>query len=543
MPASSYPPILAPPRSGRSPASLRAFVPLLHFRAWRGNTNRLTLTPLARIHLLPYGQQVPRVGHGDSPMAQEQSVLPKASDLLELASRPAQVIEHPSWTAARETALARVIAGPCLVVMLGPPGSGKTALLRNLAITIRERGWAACLLDFDDGRSDLGRVDVVLVDEADRISAARLDELSRRGQRPVVLAVLPASGERFRHYPGLTIVQLASLSADQACAFIAERLAQLGLPMACLTEAAWAGLVAHARGVPRLLTALLGLSLFVAGEAGASQVTGTHVEQAVAVRGGGAASEKIEPARTNADPAGGDVPAFLSGDRATADREGQERRRRRTQGVAALVAICLFAAAGMLLTGGRQRAVDRTVSSGFGVPRIVGTEKAVTTSAVNGPAAPNPPKEVASAPTLPAGPVIPPAPASPPAAPPEPNGAAAPPTRPPPAAVSGVAAQELPSGAVVHVVMIYPRGDQAAAQRGLDLVRMLRSDGFAVGDPFPAPPRESRRSISYYFAQDEGAAAEIGRRIGGQYGEGRLVRVPPSAGLPRPGTIEIALGD
>jgi len=474
-------------------------------------------------------------------MAQEQSVLPKASDLLELARRPAQVIGHPSWTTARETALALATAGPRLIVLLGPPGSGKTTLLRDLATTLRERRRAVCLLDFDDSRFELARADVVLVDEADRISAVRLDELSRRGGRTVVLAVLPASGERFCHYPDVTTVRLASLSADQACTFLAERLAQLGLPMACLTEAAWTGLVAHARGVPRLLIALLGLSLFIAGEGGASQVTGTHVERAVAVRSGGVASDKIGPVRANADPAGR-VPAFLSGDRAT-DRTGrrERERRRRTQAAAGLVAICLFAAGGLLLTGGPQRAVDRTASLGSAAPPTVGTENAASIAA-NGRSAPHPPKEVGSAPTLPAGRVIPPAPASLPVAPAAArNGAAAPPT-PAPAAVNDVAL-ELPSGAVVHVVLIYPRGNQAAEQRGLDLARLLRSDGFAVGDPFPVPPRESRRGISYYFAQDEGTAAEIGRRIGGQYGSGRLVRLPPSAGLPRPGTIEIALGD
>ena len=477
-------------------------------------------------------------------MAQEQSVLPKASDLLELARRPVQVIGHPSWTTACETALGLITAGPRLIVLLGPPGSGKTTLLRNRATTLRERRRAVCLLDFDNSRPDLARADVVLVDEADRISTVRLDELSRRGGRAVVLAVLPASGERFQHYPDVTIVRLASLSADHACAFLAERLTQLGLPMACLTEAAWTGLVAHARGVPRLLIALLGLSLFIAGEGGASQVTGTHVERAVAVRSGAVASEKIEPVRANTDPAKRG-PAFLSGDRAR-DRTGggkRERQRRwRTQAVAALVAICLFAAAGVLRTGGPPRAVDQTATFASGTPPTAGTENAASITAANRRSAPHPPKEVTSAPALPAGPVIPHAPASLAVAPTAAeNGAAAPPTR-AAAAVTDVAL-ELPSGAVVHVVMIYPRGDRAAEQRGLDLARLLRSDRFAVGDPFPVPPRESRRGISYYFAQDEGAAAEIGRRIGGQYGEGRLVRLPPSAGLPRPGTIEIALGD
>jgi energy-coupling factor transporter ATP-binding protein EcfA2 len=473
-------------------------------------------------------------------VAQEQSVLPKASDLAELASRPAQVIEHPSWTTARETVLAQVTARPCLIVMLGPPGSGKTTLLRNLTSTLRERGRAACLLVFDDNRPDLERADVVLADEADRISSARLHELSRGGERPVVLAVLPASGERFWNYPGVTTVRLASLPPDQACAFLAERLAQLGLPNGCLTEAAWARLVAHARGVPRLLIALLGLSLFVAGEAGARQVTGAHVEEAVWVRGGGADPDEIEPALANADSVEQDVPRFLAGGgpaASAADRKSERRRRRRTQVVATLVATCLFAAAGALLTGRQQRAVEQTASSRAGPVPIVSTQKAVSVTT----GTPGPPKEVASEPALPAAPVIPPAPASPPLAPaPEPNNAAAPPAA-APAAVAG-ATQELPSGALIHVVIIYPRGDQAAAQRAKDLARRLRSAGLALGDPFPVPPRESKRGIRYYFAQDESAAIEVGRRLGGQYGEGRLVRLRRSAGLPRPGTIEIALG-
>lgn len=470
-------------------------------------------------------------------MAQEQSILPKASDLLELASRPTQIIEHPSWTTARETALALVTAGPCLIVLLGPPGSGKSALLRSLATALCERGQDVCLLDFDDSRPDLGRADVVLVDEADRISEVRLDELSRRGGRPVVLAVLPTSGERFRHYPGVTMVRLASLSPDQACAFISGRLAQLGLPMACLTEAAWAELVAHARGVPRLLIALLGLSLFVAGEDGARQVAGTHVQRAAAVRDGSADSDKIQPALASADPARRDVPVFLAAG-GSADRKSGRRPRRPTQVVAALVAICLFAAAGALLTGGRQRAVDQT-SSVSAVPPVVGTKQAVSVTVVNEQTAPNAARELG-----PVAPSVPVSPAATPAAKPD-DTVEPPPATGPPAAAPVVAtrkALELPLGALIHIVMIYPRGDQVAAQRGLDLAHVLRSEGFAVGDPFPVPPRESRRGISYYFVQDEGAAADIGRRVGGQYGGGRLVRVPPNAGLPRPGTIEIALG-
>ncbi len=487
-------------------------------------------------------------------MAQEQHVLPKASDLLELASRPARVIEHPSWTTARETALALVAAGPYLIVLLGPPGSGKTALLRNLATTLRELGRTTAFLDFDDNQPAIGRADVVLVDEADRMSAARLDELSRRGERAVVLAVLPAPGDRFRHYPGVTVVRLAPLSPDQACKFLAERLAQLGLPAGCLTEAAWARLIAHGRGVPRLLIALLGLALFVAGEDDAPQVTDAHVEQAVAVRGGDAKSDKAGLAPTKADPTELDIPEFLAVDGPTktqADRHGETRRRRRTRMVAALVAVCLFAAAGALLTGGGHRKADQTQASQSAAPALAGKQGPSSVGAGAELALVNPPPTpVAVAPppaaTVSLGSAALALPASPPptvAA--EPSGAAAPqavPRPPPPAAATG-ATPDLPPGALIHLVLIYPRDDQGAAQRGLDLARLLRSDGFGVGDPFPVAPRESKRGINYYFAQDEDAAAEIGRRLGGQYGDVRLVRLPPSAGLPRPGTIEIALGN
>jgi hypothetical protein len=91
-------------------------------------------------------------------------------------------------------------------------------------------------------------------------------------------------------------------------------------------------------------------------------------------------------------------------------------------------------------------------------------------------------------------------------------------------------------------VLTYPRGDVAAAQRGVALAQALRADRVGVGDPIPVAVRSSKKGISYYFTQDESAATDLVRRLHGEYGEAKLVRLTKAAGQPRPGTIEIALG-
>jgi type II secretory pathway predicted ATPase ExeA len=229
---------------------------------------------------------------------QEQSALLGVGDPLTPVRRPTHFIGHKTWNEARETVLALVTAGPAMIVVLGPPGIGKTALLRDLAATFGERGRLACLLDFGDSPRDVGSAEIVLVDEAERMSAARLDELCGRGDLGIVLAALPAGRKRFEHYPEATVVQLKPLSPNEARAFLAERLAQLGLPNACLTEEARTQLIAHGRGVPRLLLMLLGLALFVAGEEHAEQVADTHVDQAVEARDGSTDGRTLEPVGT-----------------------------------------------------------------------------------------------------------------------------------------------------------------------------------------------------------------------------------------------------
>jgi hypothetical protein len=230
-----------------------------------------------------------------------RQALPTARDLLALTGRPTQAIAHPAWSKARERVLALVTAGPAMIVVLGPPGTGKTVLLRDLAATFRERAWSACLLDFGDRPFDVGPGEIVLVDEADRMSPTRLDELRSRGDVPIILAALPASEERFARYPGVTVVRLSPLSPQEARAFLLERLTQMGLSSGCLTGAAWTQLIASGHGVPRLLLISLGLALFLASEEQAERVTDAHVEQAVEANGGSTGAT-VEPGHMGANP-------------------------------------------------------------------------------------------------------------------------------------------------------------------------------------------------------------------------------------------------
>jgi hypothetical protein len=519
-----------------------------------------------------------------SSQSQELPVPPTASDLFKLGSRPAQVIEHPSWNAARDRIISLVSGRPSLIALLGSPGSGKTTLLRDLGGKLGERGYAARLLEFADSPLGVDPAEVVLVDEADRMSATRLEALCRRSDATIILAALPAFAKHLQdHSAGVAIVSLTALSPDEAFAFLAERLAQLGLPVTCLTEAAWAQLIKNGNGVPRLLFALLNLTLLIAAEKHAERATGVHVELATEVRNGIGGGPDDEPTRTMPDFAEPDAIGRIPGSEMfpNAGANAGKRTRRPWHGTVA-GAVCLVAAVALLIWW----QTDETASSGPNAsPVSVGLERAkiddAKTDKVGEPSpldgtatsplerawttVPNAAATAALAPAVqtsaPAGtygskaasralvapvqssmPTIstveqPPAPAATISSNAAPRDAKV--SDQPPTAAAGT---NLPAGAVIRVVLTYPHGDMAAAKRGAELARVLRTDGLGVGDPFPVAPQTSKKGISYYFTQDAGAATDLGQRLHGDYGEPKLARLPRAAGQPRPGTIEIALG-
>ena len=516
----------------------------------------------------------------------ELPVLPTASELLKLGNRPAPIVTHPPWNAARDSVISLVTAAPGLIAVLGPPGSGKTTLLRELCSTLSERGYAARLLEFADGPAEADPAEVVLVDEADRMSSTRLEALCRRDDATIILAALPAFAQHLQnHYPGVAIVSLTTLSPNEAFAFLAERLAQHGLPVSCLTEAAWAQLIKHGNGVPRLLLALLNLTLLIAAEDHAEHATEVHVERAAEVRSGVGEGTDAQSSLTIPDFVDPDAvePIPDPPESASIAADAGKTKRRPWRGTAA--AACLIAAVALLIwwksdeiassgpgastvSGEVKRAAiaDANTDKSGELPEPDGTAKPlahawttaqsadVATVAVT-PAAlqPSAPAAISDNRAAPQGLVAPNQPAMAPSGMVEPqretvataSSNAAPEdakvSDPPAMAVTGTT-HDLPPNALIRVVLTYPRGDTAAAKRGEELARALRTDRLRVGDPIPVATRIANKAISYYFEQDGDAATDLSRRLRGEYGEAKLIRLPRAASQPRPGTIEIALG-
>ena len=196
----------------------------------------------------------------------ENLILPPPGDLTQLVSRPAPVIAHPAWREARDKVLALVQGQGRLIAILGPVGSGKTTLLRDLAERLQRLKPVTYFSEFSDNSSVFPPDSIVLVDEAERLSNSSFDMLARRSGITLIITALPSFYMRFMGFRDGTVVALSLLKDDEARAFLAQWMAEFGLPMNALTSEAWERLIAHCRGVPRLLASLLKLALFVAAD-------------------------------------------------------------------------------------------------------------------------------------------------------------------------------------------------------------------------------------------------------------------------------------
>ncbi len=447
----------------------------------------------------------------------------------EAASRPMLqelVVEHPAWREALGQVRAALAQPLAIVALLGPAGTGKTLLLRTLLDELRDDGRDAVLLERGDAENQPeARPGVVLVDEADRVGSATLDAvaeaetLAESGVDGVVFAALPSFAERIEAMPGATVVPLRPLEAEEAAAFVQARAEAMGSPPGRLTSEANAEIVANAKGIPRLLGALLTAADFVASLKASPRVTAEHVQDAVSLRGEMEADALDPPPAEPVEEGGVRRPdpheRQVENAGAIATVPEPEQRRAPTKLLLPCVALAALAAAyATMQMSGRSSDVQLANPP----PGHASTASATT------PGSPAPPSAIAAV-----------------APSPRQTDNSVPALSQTPSVTLGSTTAGLPTGIVPHVVLSYQHGDAQAERRGLDAAHALRAAGLSASDPVPVLGRITDPGITYFFAEDEQGAAEISRALGGVFGKGRVVALRANEPLPRPGTIEVQI--
>ncbi|WP_198380370.1 AAA family ATPase [Roseomonas sp. KE2513] len=417
-------------------------------------------------------------------------------------------MSHAGWAAARRAILQAFATGEHLVALLGPPGVGKTCLLRDIEAALRPQSIRVQRLESGDAAEGVleARPDteVLLVDEADRMSEATLEEVAEREGCFAVLVGLPALARRIAPWPH-RVVQLEAIPQAEIRSYLAARMIIAELDSSRLTDEAAAALAELSAGTPRLLNLLLAMAFHEADMTDQRDVTASHVREAAALRAEAAPhvqvgedASALEPAASKAGPPE-TVPrrADLSLVPATVPEEEPPPRSR-------FSALALLTGAALVLGGLAWVALTeapRPAARPASVPQPAAgaaTELAGPASAVLASSAPPPPTT---------------------------------------AAATGIAG--LPTGAMVRVVVTYPRGVAEAGRRASAIAAALAGAGISVGAPFPVARPPAGPSLSYFFHEDREAAGRVARLVGL---DGVVPQLGPASGAaPRPGTIEIAL--
>ena len=198
---------------------------------------------------------------------------------------PEEAVEHRAWRHAHMAALDAIERGEAVAV-LGPPGSGKTLLLRSLSRALAALGWKVALVGAEGLAAVPEEAELVLQDEAARLSPADLAALARRGS-PFVLAAPPGFAARLTGLERpVAWVTLGPMAPEEVARLVAARLAAAGLAPDRFTPEAVQALARLSGGMVRLVLVLAGAALFAAESAGASRVTQEDVEEADAMRTG-----------------------------------------------------------------------------------------------------------------------------------------------------------------------------------------------------------------------------------------------------------------
>ncbi|MGI4942836.1 MAG: AAA family ATPase [Janthinobacterium lividum] len=482
---------------------------------------------------------------------------------------------HRAWLTARDQALAAVRAGDGLILVLGPPGTGKSLLLQELARLLGSGGYDVLFqfrgditVEADDVAADSPKQSlrrVVLVDEADRMTEAVLKRLEQLGAASLVCAGLDGTSSGFGRRPA-TVVRLALLAPDEVGAFAAARLARAGRPATPLGDEAIQRLAERSGGVPRVVVMLADAAAFLAALDGAACITASHIDQAAAMRGD---DEVRNASLPEAEPNGTMQPQAAEKVWEASPLARQAVRRSPGQAHAALSLIERTAAmqAGMVPNALPVRTVREntvhleTAADEPTVPVLVKQEtkqgftwgRGAALSAASGIAALC--GWLTLQPVLPVqqGQPVPEQPAtiavlfgsagqgaSSNKRPdttlvlPEPPGAAR------QAEEGSASATRLPAGVPGHVIIYYARNDAVTEAKATDLARMLLAAGMMVDD-LVAIPRQTRvPGVRYFFAEDRDTADEVLGWAGLSFVDLRASAARPGA-LPRPGMIEVTM--
>ncbi len=100
---------------------------------------------------------------------------------------------------------------------------------------------------------------------------------------------------------------------------------------------------------------------------------------------------------------------------------------------------------------------------------------------------------------------------------------------------------DLPDAGMLHIILRYSQGDDAAQAHAARVAGMLRAAGATVDGPVAAPDTEAPSSIGYFFAADRGAADRLAHRLPAHFVH---IRSPfgPANTMMRPGELIVTIG-